>query len=99
MIEKAIYETMDKINRQLPVEQKLTKSKETILFGGSSTLDSLGLVNFIISTEQKIEEIFGVCLSLADEKAMSQLSSPFRNVNTLIAYILKLLNFEEEGVN
>ena len=61
------------------------------IYGGGSNLDSLGLVSFIIGLEQNIEDKFDYSISLADEKAMSQKSNPYNNINSLADYILKSL--------
>lgn len=87
----AIYAAVDEINQQLPQEKQLDKTCDTVLFGKSGKLDSLGLVNLIVATEQKIEDEFEVTLTLADEKAMSQKTSPFKTVGTLADYILSIL--------
>jgi len=89
---QAIFDAIDEINEQIPKEQqRLTKSVDTVLFGESGKLDSLGLVNLIVATEQKLEELFEISITLADEKAMSQKNSPFRTVGTLTEYISKLM--------
>lgn len=94
---QVIFDAIDEINEQYPEEQKLAKTLDTILFGESGKLDSLGLVNLIVATEQKLEETFEVSLTLADEKAMSLENSPFRNIKTLAEYISKLLKEEVDG--
>lgn len=86
-----IFNVVDEINQQLPKNNQLKKSTDTILFGKSGVLDSLGLVNFIVSTEQKVEEEFGTTISLTDEKAMSQKNSPFKSIRTLADYIISML--------
>jgi acyl carrier protein len=58
------------------------------LFGKGSDLDSLGLVNFIVSVEENINNRFDVSISIVDEKAMSQKNSPFKSVDSLAEYIL-----------
>ncbi len=55
-----IYGVIDKVNELLPDEQKLTKSENTKLYGTDGQLDSLGMVNFIVALEQKIEEDNGM---------------------------------------
>ena len=86
-----IFNVVDEINQQLPKNNQLKKSTDTILFGKSGVLDSLGLVNFIVSTEQKIEEELETTISLTDEKAMSQKNSPFKSIGTLADYIVSIL--------
>ena len=93
---RVIFDAIDETNEQLPIDQKVVKSTDTVLFGKSSELDSLGLVNLIISAEQKLEEEFGVNLTLADERAMSQKNSPFRTVISLAEYISLLLKENEK---
>ena len=89
---QSIFDAIDEINEQLDEESRLIKSVDTVLFGKSGKLDSLGFVNLIVATEQRLEEVFEVSLTLADEKAMSQENSPFRTVGTLSEYISKLLS-------
>jgi hypothetical protein len=61
------------------------------VFGSDGTLDSLGLVNFLADLEYRIAEEYGRELVLASERAMSRSRSPFRDVDTLAAYIVELL--------
>lgn len=88
---QAIFSAVDEVNQQLPKEQQLEKSIDTVLFGQSGRLDSLGLVNLIVTTEQRIEEEFGVPITLANERAMSQNNSPFKTIGTLADYTALLL--------
>jgi D-alanine--poly(phosphoribitol) ligase subunit 2 len=64
---------------------------ETSLFGQEGILDSLGLVTLIVSVEQAIEDAFGLSVTLADEKAMSQRHSPYRTVGTLADYAQRVI--------
>ena len=93
---QAIFDAMDEINEQRPEEPQIEKSADTVLFGESGALDSLGLVNLIVTVEQTLEETFGVSLTLADEKAMSMRNSPFRSVKTLAEYASSLIE-EDAG--
>ena len=68
---------------------------DTEIFGGKGTLDSLGLVTFLINLEQKIEDEFGKNITIADEKAMSAKNSPFRTVTTLELFLTNKLNEHE----
>ena len=70
----------------------LDQGEELKLFGGDSLLDSLGLVSFIVSVEEVIEEKFNKSIILADEKAMSRRTSPFSRVSYLVDYIFELIN-------
>jgi acyl carrier protein len=70
-------------------------SGDTVLLGGGATLDSLGLVSLVISVEQAIEDEFGINISLADERAMSQTRSPYRTVGSLAEYTTRLIMEEK----
>lgn len=75
----------------LPPETCSLLDPKTVLLGQGSVVDSLGLVTLIVNLEQKIEQAYGISISLADERAMSHKSSPFRTVSTLTAYVEQLL--------
>lgn len=90
-IEHIIYEILKELNEELENENLNNITKETKLYGGSGALDSLALVSFITDLEERISDEFEKDIVLADEKAMSQRTSPFRDVETLTNYIQKLL--------
>lgn len=64
----------------------------TRLFGESAQLDSIGLVTLIADLEEDIRVATGLTVTLADEKAMSRLTSPFRRVDLLVEYIVEVAN-------
>jgi len=83
----AIYRAVDWVNEDLPHDRRLIKAPETRLLGSQSVLDSMQLVNLIITTEREIENVFGVALTLADARALSMKASPFRSIRALADYI------------
>ena len=66
-IEDLIYETIDEINAQIPPEKRLEKSPETVIVGEGSLLDSLGIINFFVSLEEKVSNEAGQTITLLDE--------------------------------
>ena len=90
-IEKLIVDLLIDLNEELEKKQLDNPTKETRLYGAGGALDSLGLVSFITDLEGVISDVFDEDIVLADEKAMSQRTSPFRNVESLTIYIQKLL--------
>ena len=90
-IEKIIVEALVELNEELENEHLNNPTSETKLYGGSGALDSLALVSLITDLEERISDEFEKDIILADEKAMSQRTSPFRSVETLTNYIQKLL--------
>lgn len=93
-ISNIVYKTIEEFNltynQNIPFELR----EDASLFGKDGILDSLGLVSLIVMIEQAIEDELGVSLILADERAMSQKTSPFLKVGLLIDYIYIVM--EEE---
>ena len=89
---EAVYDAVREVNEQIDEDKQLELSSETILVGDGSNLDSIGLVSLIVTAEQNIEDMFGLSLTLADEKALSQEQSPFRTVGSLVDYVELLIN-------
>lgn len=90
-IEKIILEVLEELNEELEDENLKNPSKDTKLYGASGALDSLALVSLITDLEERISDEFNQDIILADEKAMSQRTSPFRNVESLTNYINNLI--------
>jgi acyl carrier protein len=65
---------------------------ETRLFGRDGLLDSLGLVTLVVAVEQAIADEYGVSVSLADDRALSQRHSPYRTVGSLAEYCAGVLD-------
>ncbi|MDF9787837.1 hypothetical protein [Polynucleobacter sphagniphilus] len=91
VIEKIILGALHNLNEERSPDNKIIVSLETELFGGDSSLDSLSLVSIVVDIESEITDLSGTEISLTDERAMSQLISPFNNVITLADYINLLL--------
>lgn len=90
-IEKIILDSLVDMNDELEGNPLGNPTKETKLYGRNGSLDSLGLVILITDLEERISDDFAQDIVLADEKAMSQTTSPFRSVKSLTIYIQKLL--------
>lgn len=90
-VESIIFEALKEINEELEQESLNNPTSKTKLYGANGALDSLALVSFIADLEELISEAFEKDIVLADEKAMSQKTSPFRNVESLTLYIKQLL--------
>jgi len=92
-----ILQSIREACQQLDLQQLVELTAGTVLFGPGGELDSLGLVNLIVLLEEKISDEFGVEIVLTDQRAMSQQHSPFRTVQVLADYVVRLLN-EKKGV-
>jgi D-alanine--poly(phosphoribitol) ligase subunit 2 len=85
-----ILHEVSELNEQLDQKVAIEDGENAGLYGLTGVLDSLGLVTLIVAVEQAIEDELGLVISLADERAMSQKSSPFRTIGTLADYIVKV---------
>ena len=89
---KIILETVQAYCIENEITVNLELGAELKLFGGEGLLDSISLVNLIVSIEEAIEDKFDKSIILADEKAMSRRTSPFSRVSYLVDYIFELIN-------
>jgi len=85
-IQQVVLEAMAAMNLGRDEAGQLAVSPEAPVFGPDSPLDSLGLVGLLLDIEEGLQAM-GCNVVLSDERAVSQKRSPFRSVQTLVAYI------------
>jgi acyl carrier protein len=90
-IERIVYTAVDELNATLPEDKRLPSQGETRLIGEGGQLDSIGLVDLILSVEQKVQDADGAAITIADEKAFSQKQSPFLTLGALTDYVTTLV--------
>ena len=90
VVREILFPAVDEARLTIPSAASLEKSLDGPLFGDSG-LDSLGLVRFIVMVEDRIEDLTGIRLSLASDRAMSRRTSPFKNLKTLADFIRECL--------
>lgn len=90
-IKKIIIEVLASLNEDLKNKTLNNPTEDTKLYGSNEALDSVALVMFITDLEDRISDEFRKDIVLANEKAMSQRTSPFRNILSLTVYIQKIL--------
>ncbi|ASD68088.1 hypothetical protein [Pseudoalteromonas piscicida] len=86
-----ILSTLKEIGEDDDNAALLEAHAKTKLFGSAGVLDSVGVVFLISELEDKVQDEFDMDITLADEKAMSQVTSPFRSVETLAKYLCQLV--------
>ena len=91
-IESIIIDALKELNEELKDKALSNPTSSTKIFGGNGALDSLALVSLIADLEDLVADRFDKDIILADDKAMSQKTSPFRNVRSLTDYIEILIN-------
>lgn len=89
-IAESVLRAIDNLNPQLPDDRQLERSLTARLFGREAPLDSLGLVNFIVAVEEQLSDDLDLTITLANEKAMSRKTSPFRSVDVLIDFVMEM---------
>jgi len=96
-ITRMLFGVIDELNQLRPAEEHLEKNLETPLAGDSGRLDSAGLINLIVVTEQKTAEELGMPILLTDDRTMSQVKQVFHTLGTLADSIQLLLNEKRDG--
>jgi acyl carrier protein len=96
-ITRMLFNVLDELNQMRPEEERLAKGLETALAGDFGRLDSAGLINLIVLTEQKAAQELGRPILLTDDRTMSQINKVFRTVGSLADYILLLLDEKRDG--
>lgn len=89
-VREIVFQALRVLNDELPEDQRVEISDETLLFGGESTIDSLSLVSVIVDVETEVGDRFRP-IALTDDRAMSREPSPFTSVGALVEYIVELL--------
>lgn len=87
IVKAAVEELAD----ELGYDELKQVTADTELFGGPNGIDSLSLVRLVAEIERDTEAELGRRVLLADERAMSQRSSPFRTVGTLGEFLAQRL--------
>lgn len=90
-----VLEAVKEIGEDQENEALINADEDTRLFG--ENLDSMGIVFLVTDLESKISDEMDVDLTLADERAMSQKTSPFRSVKTLAKYAQTLIDEAKAG--
>jgi acyl carrier protein len=76
------------------IEIDLSEGRKTRLYGAS--IDSMELVALVVHIEDILEKKTNKTLVLANEKAMSQRTSPFTSIGLLADYVFDLLQQEKQ---
>jgi hypothetical protein len=96
-ITAAVYQAVDEVNELLPRHQWLVKDPTTPLHGSGATLDSLGLVNLIATTQSKIEEALGVRISLVDGNLLTEGLGALATLDQFIAHVETIVGRKGDG--
>lgn len=86
-----VFAAIDSVNQQVEDGgggmQPVPKSRDVVLMGDGSALDSLTLVNLIVAVEDQIAEKTGKMVTLVDEDIFSAENYPLNTVGSLIELV------------
>ena len=88
-IQSIVLESVQMLAQDFELEALKAPNPQTALYGEGGLLDSMSLVNLIADIEEALAEKFDASIALADEKAMSAKSSPYRNVASLTDAVIE----------
>ncbi len=83
---QTIFGAIDEVNKMLAEEERLEKSLNTRLVGDGGGLNSLGLINFIVEVEGRIQKDFSLELNLVE--ALEAPEEPLKSVGRLVEFIV-----------
>ncbi|PTE23460.1 hypothetical protein FAZ78_07540 [Cereibacter changlensis] len=86
----SLQNAVAELNLSLPPDRQISDDPDAVLYGEGSPLDSLGLVNFVMTAEQHIGDDTGADIVLASESAMSRKRSPYRSLRSLADYATEI---------
>ena len=90
-VQTIIFKALKSINDERGPNDQIEVNLNTPLFGADAVLDSLALVSVIVDVEAAVSEASGRDISLTDDRAMDQATSPFSHAEALSKYIVMLL--------
>lgn len=91
-IDAMVSAALRDLGEELGRPELAAATDDTRLFGAKSPLDSMALVSLIADLEGRLARELNRTVVLADDRAMSQLRSPFRTVGSLRAHIEERLH-------
>ena len=86
-----IHQAIKEVNQQLDENQRINNDPGTVLLGPTAIIDSLTLINLIVTLEQMAEERYGVELSLSSDVSLLSDSNHFNTIGSLTDYVSTLL--------
>jgi acyl carrier protein len=89
-LKKIVLSVVGSLGEELEIENLKDPILTTKLF--SKNLDSMGVVLLVAELEDEIAEEYDLDIAIADERAMSQKTSPFKSIVTLIKYLELLID-------
>ena len=83
-----IYATIDVVNQLLPPAKRLARRPATVIVGAGGSLDSLGIINFVLALEEHASDALGRPVQLLNAEVLAAEDTPFRTVDTLATHLI-----------
>lgn len=78
---------VSELNRQLPSEERIDDTPETVLTGEGGRLDSLSIVTLLVAVEEALANRFGREVPLLDNPDLWEENGPYRTLGGLTGFI------------
>jgi acyl carrier protein len=91
-----LFGVIEQLNLQLPSEERLSVSEDTIIMGPRATLDSLGLVNLIVAAENKLQSSVSPDINLTDAVTAGGSQPTFSTLGDLAKFVARQIDREPE---
>src|SRR5438128_6615580 len=87
VVERAVAQAIGEVNRMRPPADRLSALPGAVLVGDGG-LDSLALVNFVVALQGILETDCRLFVPLDEAMALPEDESPFRTIDSVVAYIV-----------
>ena len=84
-------DVISEYNEGVSDKDKIIFHEDTELFGTTSSVDSMSLVNIVLNFEEKLSDEFNKDISLSDDTALNQKVSPYSTIGSFFDYANDLL--------
>lgn len=83
-MKELVIESIKAVNEELEIEELQQVNENTPLF---ELLDSMAVLDLVLEIEERLQKKFGRYIQIADERTMDAVSTPFKNLTTLIKHV------------
>lgn len=87
-----IFECYAEVKKKSPEILKEQLSGNTPLVGDSSELDSVDLINLVMTIEKKMKAKYQYSIKLMGQKLLAKKRDPFEKIETLAEYLQELVS-------
>lgn len=91
-LQEDVLAVLGRLNDDLPPSDRVPWTSDTVLLGEGGHLDSLGIANFIVAVEDRIEQGYGTSLALSDQDLVDLFDAPSVTVAAFATFLQGRLN-------